>query len=598
MYYKTNHSKSKPSLRPIALLGQMIQEIPSSLKKHPKTPRDAIQSIPIKKIIFSTSKALKEVPSQNPTIRKIKSQETTPNKILTTARQFYSPFTHRSKTSRFSYLKFIKSQTPFTLKLTTGTSSPQFFSPRNLNTRESQRSLRIKSKNRLQDDRNWRRIINSSNGIDCQPMLFVNYKAFVGKGNNSSLINKIFSSRNWWSFSDTKERCNFVWTQWKDKECLASLQGLPQKNHRIDQQSTQMLKSLNTFDTGAGLISGSSSYISLGLEKFDSESARMYNKLEHNQKISNKKDLFLILRSYYLSVNINIHEKVPLTFHISQGELDPEFLNFSEKFHVFEQLKQSNPHFQNIWIIKPGEFTNRGQGIKVSKVLSEITSLISSPDHTYILQKYIENPLLFCKRKFDIRCYALVTSINGLIQAYFYQDGYLRTTSQEYSTKDVNNLFVHLTNDAIQKHSKEYGKFENGNKLSYAEFQAYLDRRYPEKKVNFVREVVPGIKEFVKDTILASYRELDPYRRANTMEIFGYDFMLDRKMKPWLIEVNTNPCLELASKYLAVLIPNMLENAFRIVVDTVFPPPIGEFIDFSQKNRFELIFHELVDGSK
>ena len=28
------------------------------------------------------------------------------------------------------------------------------------------------------------------------------------------------------------------------------------------------------------------------------------------------------------------------------------------------------------------------------------------------------------------------------------------------------------------------------------------------------------------------------------MEIFGYDFMVDSVMRPWLIEVNTNPCLE------------------------------------------------------
>lgn len=28
------------------------------------------------------------------------------------------------------------------------------------------------------------------------------------------------------------------------------------------------------------------------------------------------------------------------------------------------------------------------------------------------------------------------------------------------------------------------------------------------------------------------------------MEIFGYDFMVDAELRPWLIEVNTNPCLE------------------------------------------------------
>ena len=78
------------------------------------------------------------------------------------------------------------------------------------------------------------------------------------------------------------------------------------------------------------------------------------------------------------------------------------------------------------------------------------------------------------KRKFDFRCYGLVTSFNGVLQAYFYSDGYLRTTSCEYNTKDVSNTLIHLTNDAIQKYSEEYGKFEDGNKLSYKDFQRYL----------------------------------------------------------------------------------------------------------------------------
>lgn len=34
---------------------------------------------------------------------------------------------------------------------------------------------------------------------------------------------------------------------------------------------------------------------------------------------------------------------------------------------------------------------------------------------------------------------------------------------------------IHLTNDAVQKKGQEYGKFENGNKLSFMEFQKYID---------------------------------------------------------------------------------------------------------------------------
>jgi tubulin polyglutamylase TTLL1/tubulin monoglycylase TTLL3/8 len=42
-----------------------------------------------------------------------------------------------------------------------------------------------------------------------------------------------------------------------------------------------------------------------------------------------------------------------------------------------------------------------------------------------------------------------------------------------------------LTNDAIQKYGNNYGKYEEGNKISYAEFQKYLDLQMPDKKYNF-----------------------------------------------------------------------------------------------------------------
>jgi len=78
--------------------------------------------------------------------------------------------------------------------------------------------------------------------------------------------------------------------------------------------------------------------------------------------------------------------------------------------------------------------------------------------------------------------------------------------------------------------------------------------------------------------------------------------MIDDEFKLYLIEVNTNPCLELSSPLLARLIPNMLENALKLAVDPLFQPPEH----YSQKkafvgdpcpeNRFELIFDDSVDG--
>jgi len=41
--------------------------------------------------------------------------------------------------------------------------------------------------------------------------------------------------------------------------------------------------------------------------------------------------------------------------------------------------------------------------------------------------------------------------------------------------------------------------------------------------------------------------------------------MIDDEFKVFLIEVNTNPCLEYTSTLLARLIPNMIENTLRFL---------------------------------
>ena len=53
------------------------------------------------------------------------------------------------------------------------------------------------------------------------------------------------------------------------------------------------------------------------------------------------------------------------------------------------------------------------------------------------------------------------------MKGYFYEDGYIRTSCVEFDLDNLDNRFIHLTNDAVQKKAEDYGKFENGNKLSY-----------------------------------------------------------------------------------------------------------------------------------
>jgi len=351
------------------------------------------------------------------------------------------------------------------------------------------------------------------------------YKYCVRKGNNYLLVKSILKSRFWWIETNKKdEELNLLWTQW---------------------YNPKFIKALPTFK-----------------ETKVAESIKMCNHMERQYHLSNKKAMLINMKRYYKAIGRNEEEVLPLTFHIKDGITDSEFLKFASYFEQY-QTKYGGEKTKNVWIIKPGENSNRGCRIKVLNSIEEIKKVIEAvkKSRTYIIQKYIENPLLIGKRKFDIRVYGLLTSVNGNMKGYFYEEGYIRTSSKEYSLDNLSTKAIHLTNDAVQEREEDYGKYEIGNKLSFTDLQKYLDNN--NINLNVEKNLLVRIKEIVSDTFKAVCNIIDPYKRLYTFEVFGYDFMIDEEFKIYLIEINTNPCLEVSSPLLARLIPSMLESAFK-----------------------------------
>lgn len=61
--------------------------------------------------------------------------------------------------------------------------------------------------------------------------------------------------------------------------------------------------------------------------------------------------------------------------------------------------------------------------------------------------------------------------------------------------------------------------------------------------------------------------------QKNTFELLGYDFILDEDLNTYLIEVNTNPCLEESNELLRKLLPRMIDDTLNHVMDPVFITP-------------------------
>jgi Tubulin-tyrosine ligase family len=87
-----------------------------------------------------------------------------------------------------------------------------------------------------------------------------------------------------------------------------------------------------------------------------------------------------------------------------------------------------------------------------------------------------------------------------------------------------------------------------------------------------MRDLFPMMERLVTDSFRAVFNKIDPSRNKNAFEIFGYDFMIDENFKVYLIEANTNPCLEICCPLLARIIPELLDNTLRVAVDPLYQP--------------------------
>eukprot|EP00929_Paragymnodinium_shiwhaense_P021763 TRINITY_DN14106_c0_g1_i2.p1 TRINITY_DN14106_c0_g1~~TRINITY_DN14106_c0_g1_i2.p1 ORF type:complete len:930 (+),score=205.32 TRINITY_DN14106_c0_g1_i2:42-2792(+) len=388
-------------------------------------------------------------------------------------------------------------------------------------------------------------------------------------GNNSPLIRQIMRMRQGWasgpgdpanssfgkaSYEDKRVKVvpnadlpevQFLWTQFKSTEWLEAMAtGQAGLCVTLNEEYRIILKPKKKAENGEADQSADGNTVDGGTPKKASLSPgptsmppRAHNHFEGNGSICTKNGLRETMLRYYVSHGLDPFGAVPMTFVIENGIDDPQHAEFRRTFDAIEAETG-----QAVWLAKPGEWANRGFGIRIYNTADEITERVNTKEPG-----------------------------GGALTAYWYREAYLRTTSVEYTTKTLDRM-VHLNNDAVQKKGEDYGKFESANKLSLDEFQRYLDTHHAKDGVRVQEHIVAQMRGLMADTIRASAGELNPRKIDNCFEIFGFDFMVDVSYRVWLIEVNTNPCLELAGSYLTQLIPKMVDEGLQIALDSLYNP--------------------------
>jgi tubulin polyglutamylase TTLL9 len=157
----------------------------------------------------------------------------------------------------------------------------------------------------------------------------------------------------------------------------------------------------------------------------------------------------------------------------------------------------------------------------------------------YVVQKYVEGPLVIGGKKFDIRMYVLVTGYTPLT-VYMHRGGFCRFSMSRYSHKknDMNDLGAHLTNIAVQKHSGKAAYKRTGAKWDVQRLKTYLTST---AGIDVTNRLFIGIESIVIDSLLAVQKVM--INDKHCFELYGYDILIDVDYRPWLLEVNASPSL-------------------------------------------------------
>lgn len=272
------------------------------------------------------------------------------------------------------------------------------------------------------------------------------------------------------------------------------------------------------------------------------------------------------------STELTRKDKLWEHFHRTASEIGEDLFDFVPETFVLPEealdFKKCYKKHRGLWIVKPSA-SSQGKGIFLLKDIKDLPNSSQS----FVVSRYVSNPLLIQGLKFDLRIYVLVTSFDPL-RAFIYREGLTRFASKPYSTDEesLSDSFVHLTNYSINKSAENFLENQRiqadnyGHKWSLSALNRHLRCVGVDVKLMWERIMDLIVKTLlsVEPIIAKSTREVASHP-DNCFELYGFDVLVDEELKPWLLEVNLSPSMQADSPLDKQVKSSLLSDAFNLV---------------------------------
>ena len=224
-------------------------------------------------------------------------------------------------------------------------------------------------------------------------------------------------------------------------------------------------------------------------------------------------------------------------------------LGFPETFLLpYERKKYEEVHSKNKKTVYLTKQDTGSQGTGIVLLMKPSQLVYSGED--LVVQRYIHNPYLIRGLKHDMRVYVTVTSVEPL-RVYINNDGLVRFCTEEYEEPNNQNRIkgtMHLSNYSLNKNSAAYvfsDSLEETSDGSKQLLSVYLSK-YPNaeefwaKLISMVMHSMVALRPFLRYYLRCAYPKQD---QGKMFHIIGYDVIIDSDGELHLLELNSNPSL-------------------------------------------------------
>jgi len=253
------------------------------------------------------------------------------------------------------------------------------------------------------------------------------------------------------------------------------------------------------------------------------------------------------MKKFYVKRESILSKALPDTIILDLAE-DPK----SALYDAYEAIDEGG-----LWILKPSVVDKAEIVLVVNdrKVLKK--HIKEYPDiKEWVLQAYIDKPLLVEGRKFHIRSYVLLV---GDLEVYLYEEMLALFAMDPYSVDDLENRYSHITNTCVQF---DHEKFDEDKCVkTFKEIQSEIGED------NYTK-IFADIKEILKEVFRALEQEFSGFiALPNSFELFGVDFLVDENYNTYILEFNAGPDVKNTGDRLDYIISDLIEDIIRCTLD-------------------------------